>query len=158
MKILFIAALSLVVLSVILFIISKVVNFIDKVSLFRDILDGEMDAVDKACIDALDELKAVLEMFGNGLSRFKYALLLLSMCEISEIEYQLKNHGWKTGVLGGTALYATCYPSSFLNTVFSGFFVSLGVIFCLNLGLNIFVKVLVYFRCKYIYENEKSQS
>ena len=40
MKILFIAALSLVVSSVILFIISKVVNFIDKVSLFRDILDS----------------------------------------------------------------------------------------------------------------------
>ena len=132
----FVAALSLVVLSVILFIISKVVNFIDKVSLFRDILDGEMDAVDKACIDALDELKAVLEMFGNGLSRFKYVLLLLSMCEISEIEYQLKNHGWKTGVLGGTALYATCYPSSFLYTVFIGFFCFLKCDFLFEFGIK----------------------
>ena len=133
-------------------------NSAEQVSLFRDILDGEMDAVDKACIDALDELKAVLEMFGNGLSRFKYALLLLSMCEISEIEYQLKNHGWKTGVLGGTALYATCYPSSFLYTVFIGFFVSLSVIFCLNLGLNILNNFLLFYRCKYIYKCEKKQA
>lgn len=158
MKILFIASISLVVVSVILFIISKVVYFIYNADLFEDILDGETDSVNKENLDALDELKAASEMLGNGLSRFKYSLLLLYLSNEYEAVYQFRSNGWKVGLLGGTALYATYHPSSFFDGVFIGFIISLVVIFCLNLVLNILVKVLLYFRCKYIYNHERSQS